>query len=420
MSSVWTAEGGVAIACARGLAPYALAEARALGFGILAHDLDSVTVRGTMLDALRLNLHLRAAHRVLFPVGRFEAKNLGHLYAHAMDVPWEDWLPPDGYFSVRGSVRNDTVRDTRMPALRLKDAVADRMREACGRRPDSGKEDAGAALFFVWRERDLRVFIDTSGAPLSRRGYRLLPGKAPMQETLAAACVMASGWDGDSPFVAPMCGSGTPAIEAAMIARRRAPGLARGYFAFRHLRGYGDALEDGPRFASLPGGLASLPPSPSPDMVWKALAGAAAAAERPAGEMPRIVATDISREAVRIARANAKAAGMDRHISFGVCDFADTAIPRGEPGVVFVNPEYGERMGDAAELAPLYRRIGAWYGDNRRQTRCALTSSPRLARALCGALGEEPGATLPFFNGALDCRLLVFRGTRREPPRGRT
>lgn len=405
MPSIWTTEADIGLACARGLTPYALAEARELGYKIVTNDRDSVTVRGTMLDALRLNLHLRTAHRVLFPVGRFEAKNLDHLYRHALEIPWEDWLDPDGYFTVHGAVRNDTVRDTRMPALHLKDAVADRMRKACGRRPDSGKENKGAALFFIWRERDLRIFIDTSGLPLSRRGYRLIPGKAPMQEALAAACVMATGWTGDAPFIAPMCGSGTLAIEAAMIAKGRAPALTRDYFAFRHLRGYESALEDAPAFSTRPRDLA-LPPSPSPDGVWKALVNAAIDAERPMDEMPRIVVTDISHEAIRIARANAKAAGVDRYLTFGVCDFADTTLPYGAPGVIFVNPEYGERMGDVEELEPLYRRIGAWYRDNRRYTGCVFTSSPRLARAL----GDEPDEMLPFFNGALDCRLLVFQG----------
>ena len=409
MSSIWTTEADIGLACARGLTPYALSEARALGFKIVADDRDSVTVRGTMLDALRLNLHLRTAHRVLFPVGRFEAKNLDHLYNHALEIPWEDWLDPDGYFTVHGAVHNDTVRDTRMPALHLKDAVADRMRKACGRRPDSGKENKGAALFFIWRERDLRIFIDTSGLPLSRRGYRLIPGKAPMQEALAAACVMATGWKGDSPFIAPMCGSGTPAIEAAMIAKGRAPALTRDYFAFRHLRGYGTPLEGKPWFSSLPHGL-DLPPSPSPDTVWKTLVDEAVNREKPMAEMPKIIVTDISHEAVRIARANAKAANMDRYLTFGVCDFAETALPYGNPGVIFVNPEYGERMGDYEELYPLYQRIGAWYRENSRYTGCVFTSSPRLARAI----GSEPDKLLPFFNGALDCRLLVFQGAARR------
>ena len=381
MASFWTEEANLGIACAKGMAPYVLREAGELGFRVTAHDEGSVTVSGTMLDALRLNLWLRCANRVLFPLGRFQAKTVGHLYGHASDIPWEDILDPDGYFTVRGAVKNDTVRDTRLASLKLKDAIVDRMRESFGRRPNSGAEDTGSAIFFVWRERDLRIFLDTTGEALSRRKYRLIPGNAPMQETLAAACVMASGWDAKSPFVAPMCGSGTPAIEAALLAKRRAPGSFRSHFAFMSLAGY---AEEGEAF-------------------WNAEKERAAAAELPVSEMPRIIATDISRDAIRISRANAKAAGVEQCISFGVCDFADTALPPG-PGTIFMNPEYGERLSDRETLKPLYRRIGAWIGDHRDYASSIITPSPMLAKET----GLKPAELIPFFNGPIDCRLVRF------------
>ncbi len=358
-----------------------------MGLRASAADDDSVTLRGTALDALRLNLWLRTAHRVLIPLGAFEAKNLDHLYAHASKIPWEEWIDPDGYFTTHGSIRNDTIRDSRVAAMRLKDAIVDRIRNACGRRPDAGKEDKGASVFLYWHERDLRIFIDTSGSALSRRGYRLLPGKAPMQEALAAAVVMATGWNPDTPFVAPMVGSGTPAIEAAMIAKRRAPGLTRAHFAFMSLAGYRRPMADGA----------------TPEAFWKAECDKAVRDERPSNEMPRIVATDISREAIRTARANAKAAKMEQYISFGVCDFADTELPP-QPGAIFMNPEYGERMGEKDALAPLYKRIGRWYASHPEWNGCLFTSSPRLARAT----ELEPRFLRPFFNGTLDCRLLSF------------
>ncbi|MBR0056250.1 MAG: class I SAM-dependent RNA methyltransferase, partial [Kiritimatiellae bacterium] len=317
MSSIWTTRANIGLACARGLAPFALREAREGGWGVVAHDASSVTVTGTLIDAMRLNLTLRTVHRVLFPLFEAQAKNLDHLYRHASEVPWEDWLEPDGYFCVTGVVKNDTVRDSRMPILRIKDAIADRMRAKCGSRPDSGRERNGAAIFFIWHERSLRVFIDTSGEPLSRRGYRLIPGDAPMQEPLAAACAMATDWNEATPFISPMCGSGTPAIEAAMIALHRAPGLTRKHFAFMSLRGYAEHGEP----------------------AWLAMREEAARNETPLSKMPRIVATDISRDAVRIARANAKAARVEQFISFGICDFADTAVPPG-PATIFMNPEY--------------------------------------------------------------------------------
>lgn len=381
MNSIWTKEADIGISCARGLAPYALRETRDAGWRITAHDESSVTVRGTLIDAMRLNLTLRAAHRVTYPLFQAEAKNVEHLYRHALEFPWDEYIPSNGYFSVHGAVRNDTVRDTRIPSLKLKDAIADRIRSKCGRRPDSGKDDKGASVFFIWRERALSVFLDTSGEPLSRRGYRLLPGNAPMQEPLAAACVMATGWDESSPFISPMCGSGTPAIEAALIAKRRAPGSFRKSFAFMSLRGYRDEAEE----------------------KWLAMKQEAAAAERPSAEMPRIVATDISRDAVRIARANARAAGVEQLISFGVCDFAETAVPRPR-GAIFLNPEYGERLGEREALVPLYQRIGAWLADFPSYHAAILTPSPMLAKST----GLKPMELIQFFNGPIDCRLVRF------------
>ena len=381
MSSLWSKESNIGLACARGLAPYTLAEVRKLGFKVAEYDNDSVTVRGSLIDALRLNLHIRTAHRVLYPLINVQAKNLDHLYNHVKSIAWEDWLDPDGYFTVHGAVKNDTVRDSRMPALRMKDAIADRMREATGRRPDSGKETKGAAVFFIWHERALRVFIDTTGEPLSRRGYRLLPGEAPMQEPLAAACVMATGWDAKSTFVSPMCGSGTPAIEAALIAKNRAPGSFRKHFAFMAIKGYEEFGAN----------------------AWAEIKEKAAAEELPSSEMPKIIATDISREAVRIARANAKAAHVEQFINFGVCDFADTSVPHGT-GVIFMNPEYGERLGERQALIPLYKRIGAWIGDQRGYKGSILTASPMLAKET----GLNFAELIPFYNGPIECRLVRF------------
>ncbi len=381
MSIIWKNKTNIGLACARGLVPYALKEVRELGFKVTEHDNDSVTVSGTLLDAMKLNLHLRCVHRVLIPLLNVQAKNIDHLYQHASTIPWEDWLDPDGYITVHGAVRNDTIRDTRLPPMRIKDAIADRMREKTGRRPDSGRETKGAAIFFIWHERALRIFIDTTGEPLSRRGYRLLPGEAPMQEPLAAACVKASEWDGKSTFVSPMCGSGTPAIEAALMAKNRAPGIFRSHFSFMSLKGYKENAEE----------------------FWIKLRDEAVAAELPSSEMPRIIATDISREAVRIARANAKAAKVEQFISFGICDFADTVLPAGG-GTIFMNPEYGDRLGDRQSLIPMYRRIGAWLRDNRNYHGSVLTASPMLAKEV-GIRFNDP---IPFFNGPIECRLLRY------------
>ena len=202
MPASWTQPANIVVSCARGLVPYAAQEAARLGYAIGETSDTMFTVRGSLQDAMRLNLWLRAAHRVLWPIARARVRNLDDLYAAVHEIAWEDWIDPSGYFTVNSAVWNDSVRDTRMPALRTKDAIADRIREQCGRRPDAGSEFIGAAVFVYWNNLDARIYLDTSGEPLSKRGYRKRPGPAPMQETLAAACILATGWDGSAPFVA--------------------------------------------------------------------------------------------------------------------------------------------------------------------------------------------------------------------------
>lgn len=399
----WTQPSPIVVSCARGLTPYAAQEAARLGYAVGETSDTTLTVRGSLRDAMRLNLWLRSAHRVLWPLARAQARNLDDLYTAVHAIPWEEWIDPAGYFTVNSAVWNDTIRDTRMPALRTKDAIADRIREQCGRRPDAGSEFLGAAVFVYWNNQDARIYLDTSGEPLSKRGYRKRPGPAPMQETLAAACILATGWDGATPFVAPMCGSGTPAIEAALIARRRAPGLLRPRFTFMGIRGF-DA-----RNPDLAG---------TPRQAWMALRSEARADERADG-MPPIVATDIDPDALACSKQNAADAGVAADIVFDACDFARTPVPP-PPGVVFLNPEYGARMGNAAELESLYFRIGDFF-----KQRCqgyqgyVFTGNLELSRKI----GLRSARRLIFFNGPIECRLVgfdLYSGTRRKDPAAET
>ena len=422
----WNEPANIVVACARGLAPYAAQELTQLGYAVADASETMVSVRGTLIDAMRMNLWLRSAHRVLWPLIATRGRNLDELYAVVKQIAWEEWLDPSGYFTVNTAVWNESIRDTRIPSLRTKDAIADRMREACGRRPDAGPEFTGAAVFVYWRENELRIYLDTTGEPLSKRGYRKLPGKAPMQETLAAACVLATGWDGTTPFVVPMCGSGTPAIEAALLARRRAPGILRERFTFMGLKGFRDSegTEDAQRAQTNsdapPRGAATASAVPSssalrplcPHSAWLALRSEARKGERTAG-LPPIIATDIDPQAVAIARQNAESAGVLEDLEFDVCDFAYTKIPV-KPGVVFLNPEYGARMGDAATLEPLYFRIGDFF-----KQRCSgwrgfvFTGNMELSRKI----GLRSASRKIFFNGPIECRLVgfeMYEGTRRK------
>ncbi|MDP3427574.1 MAG: class I SAM-dependent RNA methyltransferase, partial [Humidesulfovibrio sp.] len=330
----------ILVTCPKALPPYLRAEIEALG--LPARELTAgVETTGDMLTAMRLNLCLRTGHRVLLELARLRAADPTALGRELFRLPWEDIIPVDGHLTVDSSVQNDFVNDSRFANQKAKDAIVDRIQEQEGRRPDSGPDPVGACVFLHWRGSDVTVYLDTTGAPLTRRGYRKMPHKAPLQESLAAGLILASRFDAQTEhFLSPMCGSGTLAIEAALLGLSRAPGLLRPDFAFRHLIGFD---EQG----------------------YEALRRELHARAKKTLRV-RILASDNDPEAVEAARQNARTAGVEEHIEFSVADFRETEVPDGPngtagPGVCILNPEYGERMGDAGQLAETYAAIGDFF-----------------------------------------------------------
>jgi putative N6-adenine-specific DNA methylase len=396
--NIWKDTYPLIISCAKGLVPQTSKEVMRLGHAIIDSTDNTVVVRGGMRDMMTLNLQLRTAHRVLAPLLRTECYDLYQFYDAVISIDWENYLEPDGYFTVNTVVHNDTIRDTRMPSLKAKDAIADRMRQRCGGRPDSGRETFGASVFVYWQDTELIVYLDTTGEPLSKRGYRKMPGAAPMQETLAAGCILASEWDAVSPFISPMCGSGTPAIEAALLAMNRAPGSFKSHFGFMALKGYRQTIPGETAGTSVRQRFGA-----SPDQIWKDMVATARSQERKQG-LPPIIATDLDAEAVETARMNAIAAGVSEYITFGQCDFAATKLPP-PPGVIFMNPEYGERLGEGKDLEPLYSRIGDFLKQKCiGYTGCVLTGNMEMSRKI----GLRSVRRVPFFNGPIECRMVVF------------
>ena len=397
----------IIISCAKELSRWTEREVVEMGYRPIETTENTVVVRGAMRDMMKLNLKLRTAHRVLVPLLRTRCRNIKEMYLSVNSIDWENLIEADGYISVSSVVHNNTIRDTRIPSLYAKDAVVDRMRDKCHVRPDSGRENKGAAIFIYWERNELIVYLDTSGEPLSKRGYRKIPGSAPMQETLAAACIMAMGWNPETPFISPMCGSGTPAIEAVMIAMNKAPGSLKGHFAFQSVKGYGRIIpgETAPNVAPRQRAGAT------PEQIWKEIVLEAKSEEKTKG-LPKIIATDISPEAVDNAHMNAIAAGVAPYIEFSACDFGDTPIPDctregTKPGCVFFNPEYGIRLGDPEELAPVYKRIGTFLHEKcSGWTGALITGNPDLANLVDLYYRNR----VPFFNGPIDCRLFIYEG----------
>lgn len=387
--NVFTDQGEIIITCQKRIAPYLEQEIKELGFSVEETFITGVRMKGSVNDCIRLNLNLRCASQVLYKISQFTAANADDIYKHLLAYPWENILPADGYFSITSNVNNPTINNSMYANLRVKDAIVDRLRELRGVRPETGAELSGAVINLFWKNDKAELFIDTSGDSLGRHGYRKIPGQAPMLESLASATIYATNWDRKSPFINPMCGSGTLAIEAAMIATNRRPGLFRTNYAFMHLEGYDESVylkED-------------------------------ARLEEQIQDVPglRIIATDYSPRAVENAKKNAVAAGVAGLIEFGVCDFAATEVPPGLPGVFFVNPEYGERLGDLKELEATYARIGDFM-----KQQCGgyhgyvFTGNLELAKKI----GLKAKRRIEFYTSKIDCRLFeyeLYSGSRTAP-----
>ena len=369
----------ILITCSKGIAPILKEEVLALGLPVQKELPAGVETFGTIFDCMRLNLHVRTGHRVLLLLKDFSASTVNDFYTGIKRIAWEDIIPDNEYISIESSVDNSSIQDTRFANQKCKDAIADRMKEKCGRRPDSGPVKRGASFFVYWKENKCSIYIDTSGEPLAKRGYRKDPFKAPMQETLAAAVVLSTGWKGEGNFINPMCGSGTLGVEAALIALDKAPGLLRNNFAFMHLRDFQHSE-------------------------WRLMRDEA---RKKSKKNPgvRMILTDIDPRAIQASRSNALTAGVEHLMSFGQCDYSETDVPDGG-GLVLFNPPYGERLGELKELESVYAGIGDFFKQRcQGYTGYVFTGNLELAKKV----GLKTSRRVILFNGRIECRLLEYK-----------
>lgn len=386
-------KGTILITCSAGLLDYVRQEIEDLGYQGGDYHKTGLELQGDQYDAMRLNLHLRTAYNVLFLLRKFKCYSPDELYRNVKDLPWEDIISPAEYLSVVGRINTEHVKNSMYAGLKVKDAIVDRIADRTGSRPNSGKEKDKVVVQFYWKDNFCRLYLNTSGLKLSDRGYRKMPHTAPLRESLAAAIIMATGYDGSGPLICPMCGSGTLAIEAALIASRRAPGLLRSNYGFMHLKFFNEQKWRRMRTEALKkskarGGKAGFKPAP-------------------------IIATDIVAGAVEAARKNAMTAGVSHLIDFDVCDFAETVIPPG-PGIIVMNPEYGFRLGEIKKLNNTYNRIGDFF-----KQKCAgyngyiFTGNPALSKKV----GLRTSRRIEFYNANIECRLLkyeLYAGTKNS------
>jgi len=391
--------------CSPGLEPILAGELEALGVSEIEPARSAVRFTGRWHDVWRANYWLRTANRVLIEMGGFPAASNEQLYngtqaalqragsrAEVLDgVALADLLSPARTFAVSATSSASQLRDTRWIALKVKDAIADAQRERFRRRGDVDTRSPEVPLR-VWLHDDrATLLLDSSREPLDRRGYRRVSGMAPLREQLAAAIVLASGWDGSGTVVDPMCGTGTLLIEAAWIALGRAPGALRESWVFERWPGF-----DARAFARV------------------RTAGTDRSGDDRETARPglRLVGRDLSTDAVRAARRNLEAAGV-RDVSD--IDVGDGFVlePPPEPGLIVVNPAYGERLDSTDED---WRRLGDLFKQRYAGWRCAvIAGEPSYGKHI----GLKPKRRIPVKNGPIDARILVFdlyRGSVRSAP----
>lgn len=385
---VFHTENKIILTCNKRLSPYLQQEVEELGFKPVRVFQTGVELQGTVTDCIPLNLNLRCASQVLYLLKSFTAADPQELYNELVTIEWETLIDFSGYFSVTSNVNNEHIRTPLFANVKVKDAIVDRMKDKKGIRPNSGADQNKTVVHLYWQDDKAEIFLDTSGETLAKHSYRKIPGKAPMLEALATSTIMATHWDRKSTFINPMCGSGTLAIEAALMATDKHPGLFRMNYAFMHIMGYDEQVFFTER--------RKLKDKATKETGF------------------RIIATDISADAVDVARRNAQTAGVEHLIDFNVCDFADTDVPE-QSGVIMFNPEYGERLGVHSKLEATYKRMGDFMKTQCKGYRGYIfTGNPDLAKKI----GLKASRRIEFYNGKLDCRLLeyeLYEGSKREP-----
>lgn len=374
--------------CPKGVGDLLADEVISFGAEKVKESAAGVSFTGTIEVAYRACLWSRVASRILLPLAEFPVSNEDDLYAGVRQVSWEEHFSPDSTFAVNASGKAGTVDHTHFASLKVKDAVVDRFRDLTGERPSVNVRMPDVRLN-LHLARDLgTVSLDLSGEALHKRGYRHEKGKAPLKENLAAAILMRAGWpqmaSGGSPFIDPMCGSGTLPIEAALMGGDVAPGIFRASFGFtgwlKHQTGLWTNLQVEARYRMKEG------------------------LER----LPVILGYDSDKTSVRAAIGNLQRAGLDKrvHIEKTSLDtLSEPSATHSRTGLLVINPPYGERLGEAEELRDLYSSIGERLREGFKGWRAAVfTGNPELGKEM----GLRAFKTNNLYNGSIKCRLLHF------------
>jgi putative N6-adenine-specific DNA methylase len=391
--------------CAAGVEGFLADEVHRLT-GLAGDDLltgrGGVALRASWRDAMRLNLHSRLAQRVLVQLSQTPYRSEADLYEAASGVAWEIWFTTRESFKVEVTAQHSPLKSLNFAALKIKDAVADRFRHRGGERPNVDTQWPDVRIYAHLTSDSATLYIDTSGEPLFKRGWREDKGEAPLKETLAAAMIAASGWDAAVPLYDPCCGSGTIAIEAAQVACHIAPGRLR-RFGFEKLLPY-------------------------QAHVWTALRDEEKAQQRPANAP--VFGSDVAFRMVDFAVRNATRAGVADAVQLRGGDALQRMPPIDEPGVMLVNPPYGERIETAGvagrsrggreraqtdDGGDFFNQLAShWKKNYPGWTAWVLTPDLKLP----SRMRLKESRRVPMWNGPIECRLFRFdmvRGSARKP-----
>ncbi|MBB5020239.1 putative N6-adenine-specific DNA methylase [Chitinivorax tropicus] len=364
--------------CPRGLETPLAQELSELGAGGIKAVDGGVHFNGDWLTGAKANLWSRLASRILWRVADGQYRSEQDIYKLARDTEWHWLFKVTHTLRINVSAHKSPLRSLEFVTLKIKDAVCDRFRDECGERPNIDKNNPDVSIHCFLDMSRCSIYLDFSGEPLFKRGWRMATNEAPLRENLAAGILRLAGWAPGTPLYDPMCGSGTFLVEAAMMALNVAPGLNR-HFAFEKLNTFNKAK-------------------------WQALLNEAQAARKPVEPLP-IWGSDKFGDALKAARTNLAENGLADCIQLKQMDVVDASAPA-ETGVMVCNPPYGVRLDEEERLAALYPLLGDVLKRHFAGWNCYfLTGDPRLAKLI--RLSTTKRTVL--FNGALECRLFEYK-----------
>jgi len=330
----------------------------------------AVIFEGDKRILYRANYQLRTALRILKQIHSFKFKSVDEFYNSCLDINWQEWMNEKNTFAVYSTVNNSReFRNSMFASLKVKDAVVDNFRQKTGKRPNINTEKPEISINVHISENNCTISLDSSGESLHKRGYRIAQTEAPLNEVLAAGMILLSGWNGDSDFIDPMCGSATLPIEAVLIATNTPPGIFRKKFAFENWTDFDKEL-----FLEV------------------------AEEENPKVLQKKIYASDISARNIGIGKANARNAGVYKHINFNVSNFKDLQI-KANGTTIIINPPYGERL-ESKELENVYAMIGERLKHQYPGNNAWILSS---SKELFNKVGLKYSEKIQLFNGAIKC-----------------